>query len=354
MPREVNTVLSVCDANGNNVKTLVISKMSVTNENSRFLIKQMCIQTKPTPELIESFIKDLLIYDLIFKNCDMTELASYIPNFDSFMDCFNDLIESMMNEYPNRFDKVARTLDDSTIYKSIDVNIYGGLKELDYKQVTYLLDTPNCVYNLQSYPLIKEYADRIYQSCINFEDLTSTQNKLIIIHSSLIFFELMLKETKDEKYKKMIEDVNEVLDELLEESDEAEEYNELLSNNLTYQVFDTVSPCNDIYMFGSFVMNNLISSKRLDIIDELRYALLKLKPKEPDYKAVADEISKVFLSNDLVDENTYYQKIRKASSDMDVTEALLLVVASWVVKEEYIKLVEELNGEARKPKNQDS
>lgn len=353
MPREVNTVLIVYDKNETKVKSLTISPMSIANENSHFLIQQMCIKTNPTPELIESFIKDLLIYDLIFRNCDMTEIADYIPNFDDFMDTFNDLLDSVRSKYPNRFEKVARTLDDSTIYKTIDINIYGGLKELDYKQVTYLLDTPNCVYNLQSYPLIKEYADRIYKSCINFEDLTSTQNRLIILHSSLIFFELMLKETKDDKYKQMIEEVNGVLDELLEESDEAEEFNELLSNNLTYQVFDTVSPCNDIYMFGSYVMKNLISSKRLDIIDELRYALLKLKPEKPDYKSIADEIGNVFLSNNLVDENTYYQKIRKASSDMDATEALLLVVASWVVKEEYIKLVEELNGEARKPKNQD-
>ena len=344
MAREVYSVYTFVDENNQELKSIEISEVGLTNENNKFMVTRLSLTMNRTDELLSSFIKEVIMYKILVDTANHDELEKYIPDFDSFIEELNHLHDTLIDRFPNKFEKVEQSMDNIMVSRAYNVNAYGTLYDLDFKEVIFTITGTEVDFTTQTYSLIPEFADKMYELCNNFEGPTEPVNKIIILNCVAKFFDLMYDEYHDSKWLDKKQDILEILEDFEEEYPEE---TEKVKDNLGFRVFETVSPCNEIYQFGNYVITKLIDSKRLDLLDKIKDVLLRFQSDDGDYKSMADEIGSLLLNNDLEAEHHYFQKIRNEIYDLDVIHALFTEIASWVVRDEYKNLVKEVRGESR-------
>ena len=366
MPRIVNNTITFFDRNGQIIRDFTVSNEGISRENLRFL-------SIYAEKDIDQLIYEITLYSIFFNYIDMEEVKKYVnevceiknnieleelinnheedtidehhfSDFKSFMAKFVGLYQHIQIKYPNKCAKTKELFSGCTFNKGFSVNVSGSFIEHKFNVVKYSMVNGDSIQYLHDYPLITEYAEKLYKEIEDIDKASTIENKILLLSLSSIYYAQMYKEYKDSEYADKANEVAELL-ELY--SDENKEYANYLEENLVYQVLPQDSMCNNLDKFCDYMILKLIEDAKIHAIEDIKTILYRTDTSKPNYRSIVNDILDVLHNNGYMDEHVALLEMRNKYGDDDIALAFLLYHYTYASTDEYKNLMEKGNGEQR-------
>ena len=339
MAREVKKVYIFIDPK-NNQRELALTTNDLLNEQTRFYINLL-------KKDYDKVINELVYYSTMFSKIDPYELDEYIHHFPEFMMHYINIYQSIYKKYPNKVKKACHALNGSVILKQNRVLIYDSFIDNKYEMIDFaILSDDITMTPVNSYPLIPEYAERMYNDCMSLRELKSDEGKMLFLSMGEVFFKIMCDRYSDnDLFIKMYSDIKKKLDGY---NEKYIDYCKFIDECLVYSVNYVDSICTDLYMFTEYLIKKMIKDKNIQALEELRRNVLpKPDAKSFDCKQIASDIGDFIYVYNFTEEYTCYLDIKNRESDLNVVNAFRVLFYSYYPTDEYQDLLNETNGNQR-------